>query len=835
MSLQSLLSRWHSDPSIGPNIVFEKKILGSLNPVLDFPPDLDPSIRNFLEDSGFQGLYPHQHQAWKLAAAGKNFGLISPTASGKTLAYTLPAANQLIKNKHSRALFLYPTKALAHDQLNQLRTFFPIPAAAYDGDTPSGHRPNIRNQARFIVSNPDMLHMGILPYHTKWAEFFANLKYVILDEIHVYRGVFGSHVANVLRRLDRILRFYGTNPQYFVSSATIGNPGDFIQKLIGQPLEIIEGNYQVQGEKYLVIYNPPIINPILGLRAGALNESRSLVNDLLRNNLQTLLFARSRRSVEHLLSDIRSKNPTISDQIQAYRSGYLPEQRRKIENDLKTGRGRAVIATNALELGIDIGGLDAVVLSGYPGTITSTWQQFGRSGRDDQPSLSVLVASSEPLDQFIAHHSEYLFSSEFEKAYIDPDNLLILLEHILCSSYELPFNSDETFGNLSQSTLNDFLDFLATRGDLLSSGNSYYWKKSDYPAGNISLRTASQQTIRLILKGAPPREAMIGTVDYESAFWLTHPGAVYLHLGDIFLVENLDLDSGTALLVKESPDYYTEAIRESSIEGLIPQKEIKTNFAHLSLVQLQLDSRVIGYKKISWDQYSILDKQPLDLPPQTLHTTGLMLTITENLEIHLQETGTWRSGPGVYGPDWDTLRAAVLKRDHHLCQVCGKQQNKSSLHVHHKQPLRGFSSYTEANHPDNLITLCPRCHKRAESVVKINSGLGSLGYTLHHLAPLLLMCDRQDLGVHIDLSLSEADNRPVLILYEIIPGGLGYSIQLFDLFPALLEMAVKLIQECPCSDGCPSCTGPGGELGSGGKGEALAMLDSIKEDLSRTG
>lgn len=831
MSLLSLLSRWRSDPAVGPNIVFEKKITGSENPILPFPPNLELSIRNSLLENDVQGLYPHQLQAWELASSGKNFGLVSATASGKTLAFTLPAVNQLVKNNRSRALFLFPTKALAHDQLNRLRSFFPVSAAAYDGDTPSGKRPEIRNQSRIIVSNPDMLHMGILPFHTKWSDFFENLEYVILDEIHVYRGVFGSHVANVLRRLDRILRFYNAQPQYFVSSATIGNPSEFIQKLIGQPLEIITGKYQTRSDKHVVLYNPPITNPALGLRAGTLIESLSLVKSLLDNQFQTILFARSRRSVEHMLSNLRTKIPEISDQIQAYRSGYLPEQRRKIEGDLKSGRALAVIATNALELGIDIGGLDAVILAGYPGTITSAWQQFGRSGREDQPSLSVLVSSSDPVDQFIAHHPDFLFSTDFEKAYIDPNNLLILLDHIQCSAFELAFKPGDVFGNLEHSTLKDFLDFLSSRGDLLESNNSFFWKKSTYPAADMSLRTASQHRIRLILIGAPPREAIIGTVDYDSAFWLVHPGAVYLHLGEIFLVKELDLDNDSALLAKDSPDYYTEAIRETTIENLSPQKESNRTYSNLSLIKLQIDSQVVGYKKISWGAYKVLEKIPLDLPSQSLKTTGIMLTISEISEHRLQDSGVWKSGPGNYGPNWDSIRLSILKRDQYRCQVCGKEPGSSSLHVHHKHPLRGFSSYSEANHPANLITLCPRCHNRAESAVKIKSGLSSLGYTLHHLSPLLLMCDRTDLGFHIDPRLSEANNRPALIIYEQIPGGLGFSLELYNLFPKLLEMAVNLIEGCPCVDGCPSCTGPGGELGSGGKNEALAILNLIQEGI----
>jgi DEAD/DEAH box helicase domain-containing protein len=739
----------------------------------------------------------------------------------------LPVLQGLLKNGSRRALFLYPTKALAHDQLDVLKALPSVSSSAYDGDTPSNQRPVIRNSSQIIVTNPDMLHLGILPYHTNWERVFSALDFIVLDEMHIYRGVFGSHVANVIRRLKRIASNYGSKPQFLLTSATIGNPLEHAESLIGEQVQLIDLDYSSRGEKHFLIYNPPIINSHLGLRVGMQRESVRLASDLIKEDFQTIIFGRSRRSVEFMLANLRKKLSVLEDSIRAYRSGYLPSKRREIESGLRSGKIKAVAATTALELGIDIGGLDAAILAGYPGTIAGTWQQAGRSGRADNPSLSLLVTSASPLDQYLAQNPEFLFNSNSEAALIDPDNLLIVLNHIKCAAYEIPFKEGDSFGSYSISETKELLDFLLESGSLHHSQEKYYFMEDSYPAADFSLRTASNQQVILRINSTSGAPKALGTVDKESAHWMVHPGSIYLHEGESFHVDNLNLQDNFATLSPILPDYYTEPERKTSFAIDVLLDNARIQGAEKFIGEITVTSQVTGFKKIDWRSYEVLGREVIELPSTSLKTTGFWLSLSQETETALREIDLWSSSPNEYGSDWSSIREAILERDHNTCQICGIAESNNSLHVHHKQPLRSFPNFADANQFGNLVTLCSRCHHRAETVVRVNSGIRGLGFVLHSLAPLLLMCDPGDLGVFTEFSSPLGEGRPVVLLHEQIPLGIGYSNNLFDRERELLDKAYQLVDHCSCRDGCPSCVGPGGEKGSGGKKETLAILNQL--------
>lgn len=827
MPLLSLLNKWKKDPSIGPNItawltISTRKPLWS-----NFPTNLDGRLIAFLEKQGINKLYQHQEQCFRNILLGKNVVLSTGTASGKSLAYQLPIADEILKNKHSKVLMVFPTKALARDQLAWLNEIPDITASPYDGDTPRNQRKSIRENANIIITNPDMLHLGILPYHTHWGDFFSQLKFVILDEIHIYRGVFGSHVANLIRRLNRITSHYGSKPQYILTSATIGNPLNLGNSLLEDDLVLINEDTSSRGEKHFLIYNPPIINQQFGLRANMQSETIRLASDLIGSGLQTIIFGRSRRSVEFMLTRLKEHVSLDSEALQAYRSGYLADQRRELESGLRNGTIRCITATTALELGVDIGGLDASLLAGYPGTISGTWQQAGRSGRGDNPSLSILSLSTNPLDQYIALHPDFLFSTHPECALINPDNLLIILAHIKCAAYELPFEVGDRFGSLSSEQTHELLAILENLGNVHRSGDRFYWMSDDYPSSDISLRSTSPQQVSLQLTGEDGQISLLGTTDLESAPWMVHPGAIYLHQGNAYCVEHLDLEKLKASLVPFQGGYYTEAVKKVDFESLNLLGEEKIVGAYKYFGEILVTSIVNSYNKINWKKYQLLDSVKLDLPPTVLNSMGFWITLSEDTENLLRNSNDWHSSPNDYGPDWKNIRQIILTRDQHTCSLCGKILPAADLHVHHKIPLRSFPSLQEANQLSNLTSLCPRCHQRAEAAVRVKSGLSGLGYLLHNLAPLLLMCDPGDLGLYTDFSSPLGFGRPTILIYEQIPAGIGFSHFLFEHISELLEKAVTVIKGCTCESGCPACVGPGGELGAGGKKETDAILNVL--------
>ncbi len=594
MPLNALLNHWKYDPQTAKNIVVWRTTPARAAVTHPFPDDMPAPLRDALSALGISSLYSHQSRAWDHTHAGRNIVLATSTASGKTLAYNLPVLAALLENPEARALYLFPTKALTQDQLDTLSRFpvnplaengttgkrLNVPTAIYDGDTPKRDRPPIRKNARILLTNPDMLHTGILPHHTNWADFFRELKFVVIDELHTYRGVFGSHVANVIRRLKRVAAFYGASPQFILTSATIGNPKELAEKLTESPVTLIDDDGSARGPRHFLIYNPPIVNEALGLRKSALLESVRLAQDVLSAGVQNVVFARSRRSVEIILTYLQGGNRELEigewdenesrftnpdSKIRGYRSGYLPSQRREIEQGLRDGSVRTVVATNALELGIDIGGLGAAILVGYPGSVASAWQQSGRAGRGDAPAAAVLVASALPLDQFLAHHPEYFLERSPEQALVNPDHLLILLEHLRCAMFELPFARGDYFGHLD---VDEFLEFLVSNREAHLSNDKYFWMADKYPAADISLRSASPESVTLQIMDDQSSPRTIGTVDGESAAWMVHPGAVYLHEAQSYFVERLDLDEKLALLRPALSDYYTEPLRDTNVTPL---------------------------------------------------------------------------------------------------------------------------------------------------------------------------------------------------------------------------------------------------------------------------
>jgi len=852
--LESLLHNWRSDPGVHREIAAWRTFPERQAFFQSLPPDLHPELVAALSRKGIKALYSHQTEAWRLTIQGKHVAIVTGTASGKTLAYNLPVVDRLLRDQAARALYIFPTKALAQDQVDALREL-PLPGqevSVYDGDTPASIRPAVRSQARVVITNPDMLHTGILPHHTAWHEFFRNLSFIVIDEIHVYRGVFGSHLANVIRRLKRIAHSYGAVPRFILTSATIGNPSEHARRLVEEEVATIEFDGSARGEQHFLIYNPPIVDRELGLRRSALQEGVRLADDLLAHDVQLVIFGRSRRTVELVLSYLRERfaslQPAVrqpggehrarsaeqaaAERIRGYRSGYLPGQRREIERGLRRGQVRAVVATNALELGIDIGGMGAALMVGFPGTISAAWQQAGRAGRGLDASLAVLVATADPLDQYLAHHPDYFFSRTPELALIDPDNLLILLAHLRCAAFELPFNAGDGFGWLEPARTQEILEFLRAEGQVHASGKRYFWMADRYPAQDVSLRSASPANVVLLAgegESLPGEEKYltIGQVDRVSAPWMVHPQAIYLHEGSTFLVEDLDLELNVAYLRRSEVDYYTEPRNETSVELVERYDQEKVAGGWKAYGKLLVTSRTVGYRKVRWFTHETLGYGEVSLPPTELLTTGYWLSLEKDTVSQLREAGTWRNDPNDYGPNWEGQRQLARLRDGFRCQVCSLEEAGRSHDIHHKIPFRKFPSYREANQLENLVTLCPACHQRVETAVRVRSGLAGLAFVLGHLAPLYLMCDLRDLGIHSDPQSPLADEQPTVVVYDQVPAGIGFSHSLYQLHSELTRRASELISSCECVDGCPSCVGPGGENGLGGKKETLALLAEL--------
>ncbi len=839
MSVQSVLDRLRQDEKFLSHIAAWERLPARPAREAPFPPDLDSALIGTLRRLGVERLYCHQAQAITAALSGENVVMVTPTASGKTLGYNLPVLQACLRSPDTRALYLFPTKALAQDQATALNTFIdaldaPIGVHVYDGDTPSSQRQTIRRQSGIIISNPDMLHRGILPYHTRWAAFFENLRYVVLDELHSYRGVFGSHMANVMRRLRRICQFYGSSPVFICASATIANPQELAEKLVEAPVTVIDENGAPQGEKHVLIYNPPFIDGTPGIRRSYTLESRHIAGYFLSEDVQTIVFARARLTTEILLGYLRDEVFHLGGDpaaIRGYRGGYLPHERREIEKGLRDGTVRGVVATNALELGVDIGQLDAVIIAGYPGTIASTWQQAGRAGRRAGVSAAVLVASGAPLDQYIAQHPRYLFEHSIENARINADNLVILLNHVRCAAYELPFKPGETFGTFGDVT--ELLNFLAEEeGTLNKSPGGYRWVAPDSPAEAISLRTGTNDTI--VIQGMTgPEPRVVGEIDRQTAPLMVHEGAIYLHEGRQFLIDKLDWEHGIAFAQQAAVDYYTDASASSTVTVLNEDESDMAGDVLKARGLVEVTWQATGYRTIRRYTHETLGNGTINLPEQRFETTAYWLYLTPDLVSSLASEGIML-GPNDYGPNWQTQRDAARARDGYRCRQCNAPEKPNlQHHVHHLTPFRSFGyvrgknkNYVQANQLENLMTLCPACHAAVEMAQRTVTALGGLGHVARNLATLYLMCEPGDVGLIVEQK-SAYTLAPTITLYDNLPAGLGFSDRLYELHDELLRAARDLIRDCPCTDGCPACVGPIGEAGGDTKALTLRLIEGM--------
>ncbi len=737
-----------------------------------------PELAKLYQDRGMDRLYSHQARAVAAVRDGRNVVIVTPTASGKTLCYNLPVVHSVLENADTRALYLFPTKALAQDQLAELqevgeRLENQFGVFTYDGDTPSDARAAIRERGQIVLTNPDMLHAGILPHHTRWAKLFANLRYIVLDELHTYRGVFGSHLANVLRRLRRVAHFYGSSPQFIACSATIANPEELAERLTETRFECIAENGAPSGERFFLFYNPPVVNHYLGVRRSCIRESARIAQEFLSRDLQTMVFANSRLNTELLLTYLQHANPAAPGQepsVRGYRGGYLPNERREIEQGLREERISGVVSTNALELGIDIGSLDAVVLAGYPGTLASTWQRAGRAGRRNGGSCAVFVASSAPIDQFIVQHPDYFFGKTPEAAFIQPDNLEILVNHVKCAAFELPIREGEPFGG---NDIGPICERLAEAGYLHRTGHNWHWTEQSYPADAVSLRAVTSDNFVIIDTTSKP--APIGDVDFASALTTVHPKAIYLHQGQQYQVERLDFECRKAYVKRVEIEYYTSAIRYTQVRILetaetsnLSEPGASGSDAKRNYGDVQVRSQVVGFKKIKFFTNENVGSGNLELPENEMHTTAFWITLAR--------------------PIIDSLPFPVRER----------QSGMAGL-------LYGLSS---------MATLLLMCDLR------------DLGTAVGERPP------------SPDTNLNWNDSSPVdekereyfepnLYIYDAYPGGVGFSQPLYDIADALLARTRQLIEGCPCQNGCPSCVGPSDQTGERTKEVALAILRGL--------
>ncbi len=753
MTVYAFLEQLKNDPAFMANVSCIRTLPANEARYADFPEELDERVCEVLRARGINRLYSHQREALDMALAGKDFVVVTPTASGKTLCYNLPVLSSILKDDASRALYLFPTKALSSDQVAELYSMIEalgadIKAFTYDGDTPASARTAIRQAGHVVVTNPDMLHQGILPHHTKWVKLFENLKYVVIDEIHAYRGVFGSNLANVLRRLDRICAFYGAHPIYICCSATIKNPGELAGVMTGREINVIDKSGAPSGKKHVIFYNPPVVNRQLGIRAGSIPETRKICLRLLQSGVKSIVFGRSRLAVEVLT---RYAKDAVRDplgnagRVRGYRGGYLPTLRREIERELRAGRVDMVVSTNALELGIDIGQLDCCVMCGYPGTIASARQQAGRAGRRKSESLTILVASSNPLDQYIINHPDYYFDQSPEMAFINPDNLYILLNHLKCAAYELPFSQGERFGNVEET--GELLSYLSEQNILRQVSDKWYWMAEEFPQAGINLRSATDQNFVIVDISDPKHHRVVGEMDRYTVPMLLHKYAIYMHEGQQYQVEELDFDDKKAYIRRVDVGYYTDADLTTSLKVLDEFDAENAGLLTRHRGEVLVSSIVTVFKKIRFDTHENLGWGPVTLPELEMQTTACWWTLPDGLEEK-------------YGKD------------------------------------------------------------------ELKNAMVSLSYLLRHIAPMFLMCAVTDISVvyHVKDTFSD---KPTLYLYDHIPGGIGLSDRVYEMNTLFFEEALRMLNSCPCTDGCPACTGAGGE----GSKHTLVMIlkELIKE------
>ena len=781
----SALKKILSSPEFAPDIVFEKLLPATEGSFVPFPAALDERIAEALRKRGITKIYTHQAEVWENVRKGRNTVVVTPTASGKTLCYNLPVLDALVRDEKARALYLFPTKALSQDQQSELNEFagadfggVPIKVCTYDGDTPDSLRVSARDTGRIIISNPDMLHAGILPNHPKWIKFFSCLKYIVVDEAHAYRGVLGSHVADLIRRLRRVTAFYGACPVFILCSATIGNPKELAEALIGGEAVLVDNNGAPRGEKRVILYNPPLVDSMQGIRRSVATESRRWMLALLRGGIKTILFAHSRIRTEVVasyvnedLANVYTDNSRI--RVEAYRGGLLPNERHEIERGLREGSIQGVVSTNALELGIDIGGLDASVVAGFPGSFNSFWQQSGRAGRRGGYSVSVFVASSSPMDQFIMNDPDWFFRKSAEEARLDPDNPYILSDHVRCAAFELPFR-DEELGNGAGkrdvphsfgTNARDVLEYLEEDGIVRHTAGKWHWADRSFPAEGISLRSAGADNV-VIIDVTEGRNAVIGEIDRPGAKEMLFDNAVYMHRGQQYLVEKLDIENRKCLVREAEVNYFTDGLVKTDIKVLTEDEffvydsggqavVVSPGETHAAgnpaargvLGDVLVRSQVAKFKKIRFHTHENIGYGDISLPEEEMQTRALILTFGD-------ET---RGGRALAGMD---------------------------------EAAAGMA-------------------------------LGGAGSLIKLIAPVYLLCDPRDLGV------AERVRDPhfgvgALYIYDKYPGGTGLAERLADKADELFKHVFHAVERCPCKNGCPSCVGP-----EGNKKGALEFLGAI--------
>lgn len=601
----------------------------------DLPTDLDSRLKQALLNRGFTSLFSHQKLCYDKVRDGKNIVVVTPTASGKTLSYNLPVMQTLLEEPDARALYLFPTKALSQDQQAGLNDVvlggeIPVKVFTYDGDTPRSIRISARQEGRIVITNPDMLHTGILPNHPKWIKFLKSIRFVVIDEVHIYRGVFGSHFSNVIRRLKSILSFYGSHPVFICCSATIGNPLELAQNIIKEKALLVDENGAPSGERHFILYNPPLVDPVQGIRRGVVLEAQKIATKLLKKGIKTIVFARSRVRTELIASYIKDslKNfytDNMRINVASYRGGYLPTERRKIEKGLRDGDIKGVVSTNALELGIDIGGLDVSVLAGFPGSISSSWQQAGRAGRKTSLSLSILIASASPMDQYMVNHPEYFFGKSPESGWIDPDNMFILMDQLKCALFELPFEGTRFMDR----DVADFLTYLEEKGVIRFTGGKWYWSDRTYPAENVSLRSATQHNV-VIINTTGGQNQVIGEMDVPSAKMLLHDHAIYLHLGNQYVVKQLDLENLKCLVEETKVNFYTDSITKTDIKVLHKDREAEKGTVNCAIGDILVRTQVTKFKKLKFKTHENLGYGDINLPPEEMHTRSIVILFKES-------------------------------------------------------------------------------------------------------------------------------------------------------------------------------------------------------------
>lgn len=771
--VRALVETWRDDPSLRGEFVAHNRLPPREARPAPLPEGLAPAIAEALRRNGIDALYDHQRRAFDLARAGSNLVVATPTASGKSLCFHLPVAQALAESPEARALYLVPTKALARDQEHGLRALLQAArlnagVRVVDGDTPTAERRAARESARVVITNPDMLHLALLPHHTAWARLLGSLRYIIVDELHACAGVFGGHVANVLRRLLRAARFHGARPTVLAASATIANPAEHAARLLGEPVVAVSESGAPQGERQVLFYNPPLIDKDLNLRESHARAAVRFAADLVRAKVPTILFGSSRRGVETMLRSLRDRltpEGVAEESLVAYRGGYLASTRRRIEEGLREGEVRCVVATSALELGIDVGELDAVVCAGWPGSLAALWQRFGRAGRRQEPALGLLIASNDPVDQYLARDPGWLFARDVEEARIDPHNVELLLQHARCAAFELPFSRNEPFGDLPSDAVRDLMEAFVDDGDVHPTRDRWHWVGSRYPAESVSLRSLSANNVVIV---DATSDTALAEVDARDASRVVHPNAIYQHEGAAWHVERVDLEAGKAWVVPSPQDWFTEPSVQTEVGVLERHARAAiagADGAEVLLGEIEVISRVTGFRKVRFHTHENLGHEGLDLPPSAAVTTACWLALTDPL---LDE---------IAFPKGDRERGPGRPRVH--------------------EGLRGaaYALRTVAS----LALMCDPRDLRSSLDLYASEGEGD-----------------------------QARRAPSMYLYDSVPGGVGLAGEIHRRHPELLARTLRLIATCPCADGCPACVSPGPEVGAWSrKAMALALLSAV--------